>query len=143
MKKIIAVVVVVLAGVCFAQSPRQVEVVAEVALTNQTGETTGTLFTPAQTGVFRVTFMVQCTRGNPLNADGLNPELVWTDDNGGERFVPGTVGDSAAEPPTSFTFVIKDMGGAPIEWGVSPVKPGDDSIYEVYIALERIGPKVQ
>lgn len=141
---VIAVVVVILAGVCFAQSPRQVEVVAEVSLTNQTGTVYGTLYTPPQTGVFRVSFMLQCTKGDPVNGQGLFPSIGWTDDNHDELFSPGgPVLDQRPGAPSSFIVIIKAIAGTPISWSVNPVNKNDTSEYEVYIALERIGPKVQ
>ncbi len=134
--------VVFLAGVCSAQSPRQVEVVAEVSLTNQTGTTNGTLFTAAQTGLFRVSYMIQCTNGDARNGHGLTPTLSWTDDNGSDGFIPGSpINDNVPQRPITYVFVFKDIGGAPIEWQVTTV-PEDKSVYEVYIALERLGPMV-
>jgi hypothetical protein len=135
MKKIIAVVVVMLAGVCFAQSPRQVEVVAEVALTNQTGSTGGTLFIPAQTGRFRVNFMVQCTTG----AQPVGPRLFWTDDHAGEAYSTNV---SCGLPHTSpaAVLIIKAIAGQPIGWAVFGQ---EGQVYDVYLTLERIGPKTQ
>jgi hypothetical protein len=131
----IAVVLVFLEGVCFAQSPseitpREVEVVAEVGpLTNQTGRVSGTVFTPPQTGMFRVSFYVQCIKGDPINGKDLFPEL-------------GPVPDRTGGLPATFSFIIKDNGRQSIEWVVEK-PPVDESVYEVYLALERIGPKVQ
>ena len=135
MKKIIAVVVVILAGVCVAQSPRQVEVVAEVSLTNQTGETGGTLYTPAQTGVFRVNFMVHCINGSAP----IVPRLFWTDDHAGEAYSTNV---SCGLPHTSpaAVLIIKAIAGQPIGWAVFGQ---EGQVYDVYLTLERIGPKTQ
>jgi hypothetical protein len=140
MKKVIAVVVVILAGVCFAESPRHVEVVAEVGLTKQTGTATGTLYTPSETGVFRVNFMTQCTSGG---SGTVEPRLSWVDDNGGE-FYPTSATVPCEDPhtPVSFIFIIKAIAGQPITWTVFGGLQGEN-IFEVYIALEQIGPKVQ
>lgn len=135
-------VVAMLAGVCLAQSPRQVEVVTEASRTNQTGTVTGPLFTPNETGMFRVNFYVQCTKGDPVNGQGLGPMLYWKDDNGREQLFLGSVSDKLAGLPTSYVFIIKASEGQPITWAVNTYPP-DDSEYEVYLALERIGPKVQ
>jgi hypothetical protein len=141
MKKIIAVVVVVLAGVCFAQSPREVEVVAEVSLTNQTSDTGGTLFTPSETGVFRVNLMVQCT-GNQQPQGTLDPEFLWADDNGREGSFLSSIPCGNPSLPATSIFIIKATPALPIFW---EMRAGGraTSTYEVYIALERIGPKVQ
>jgi hypothetical protein len=142
MKRIFAVVAVFLAGTCFAQSARPVEVVAEVSLTNQTGGISGTLFTPAQTGMFRVTMYIQSTGGNPQNGQGIDPQFHWTDDNGLEYQSLPSVNDGGPQAPFSTVFVIKAISGTSITWGTE-MAPSDDSVYEVYLALERIGPKVQ
>jgi hypothetical protein len=138
MKKIIAVVVVILAGVCVAQSPRRVEVVAEVNLTNQTGTTRGTLYTPPQTGVFRVNFMIVCTAGS---GDVL-PGFSWTDDNGGEAYQFNTDYAECGSPhaPMGAVFIIKAIAGTQIDW--EAIWQGGQT-YDVYLALERIGPKGQ
>jgi hypothetical protein len=137
----VAVVALVLTGVCFAQSPRQVEVVAEVSLTHQTGTTSGTLYTPEETGMFRVNFYLQCTKGDPGDFQGLTAYVHWTDDNFPEAFHQN-VGDQEETSPSSWNFIIKDLVGQPITWEVS-ANAQDTSKYEVYIALEHIGPKVQ
>ena len=82
MKKlcVIATVGVILAGVCVAQSPHPVEVVAEVGATNQTGTSGGVLFTPNETGMFRVSLCLQCTQGDAQNGHGLSMTLRWLDD---------------------------------------------------------------
>jgi hypothetical protein len=138
----IAVVVVILAGVCLAQSARQVEVVAEVSLTNQTGLTVGTLFTPNQTGMLRVSFYVQCTKGSGLGHSALSPSLSWTDDTGADSQMFPSVVDIFAGPPATFVFIVRALAGTPITWSVAPTF-NDTSRYQVYIALEHIGPTVQ
>lgn len=64
MRKTILTLVAVMLLVPFGLAQRQVEVVAEVSRVNQTGTQGGTLFTPSETGVFRVNFMIQCTGGD-------------------------------------------------------------------------------
>jgi hypothetical protein len=145
MKKafVITMAVGILAGACLAQSPRLAEVVAEVGLVKQTGTVGGTLYTPNEAGVFRVTFYVQCTMGSEQTGKGLFPILKWRDDVFSETFAPApSIVDSNAGAPTSYIFVIKDIAGKPVTWRVA-TQPGDTSEYEVYIALERIGPVVQ
>jgi len=140
---VIAVVVVILAGVCLAQSARQVEVVAEVSLTNQTGKTGGTLFTPNQTGMFRVSFYLECTEGSQILNTELDPVVLWTDDNGDEFEALPPVQDNSIGPPVSAMFIIKAIAGTPVSWNVQPSRlPKDKSRYEVYLALERIGSTV-
>jgi hypothetical protein len=136
----IAVVALVLAGTCFAESARQVELVAEVSLTNQTGLIAGTLYTPKDTGMFRASLYLQCTEGDPQDVQGITMTLEWTDDVGSERFA-FNIADSEKGAPTSQTFLIKGQAGIPIDWNISV--RGSNAIYEVYLALERIGPKVQ
>jgi hypothetical protein len=138
----IAVVVVILAGTCLAQSARQVEVVAEVSLTNQVGPISGTLYTPEATGMFRVNLYLQCTQGDPLNGQGLSMDLRWYDDVGGGSFTFSISDSQKSGSAASYAFLIKDRGGVPITWDVRAA-PLDAAVYEVYIALERIGPKVQ
>jgi len=138
----IAVIAVVLAGTCFAQSPRQVVVVADVARTNRTGNTGGILFTPTLTGMFRVNFYVQCTSGSGLGGTVLSPNLSWSDDIGTETQVFPGVGDTSSGPPATFVFIVKALAGTPIAWNVEP-SFNDKSRYEVYLALEAIGPTVQ
>lgn len=141
-KSILTLLTVILLG-SISLAQRQVEVVAEVGLTNQTGTMSRTLFTPATSGVFRVNFMIQCTGGDIQNSSALVPTLDWVDGNGPE-FYPGFFGvpDGAPMPPYSFVFIIKAKGGRPIVWGIQE-QPQDTSTYNVYLALERIGPKVQ
>jgi hypothetical protein len=139
----IAVVLVILAGTCLAQSARQVEVVAEVALTNQTGNTGGILFTPNQTGMFRVSFYLQCTKGSEILNTELDPVVLWTDDNGNEFEALPPVQDNSIGPPESAMFIIKAIAGTPVSWNVQPNRLRDKSRYEVYLALEHIGPTVQ
>jgi hypothetical protein len=135
MKRIFVIAaVVILAGVCFGQPTHQVEVVAEVAITNQTGETTGTLYTPAQTGMFRVSFMVQCTTGSPA----VEPRLFWKDDHGIE-FTSTDVSCGNPHLSSAFIVIIKAIAGQPITWVVF----GQAQVYDVYLTLEQIGPKVQ
>jgi hypothetical protein len=138
----ISVAVVILAGLCFAQSVRPVEVVAEASLTNQIqGNQRRFLYTPKETGMFRVTFYVQCIKGDPQNGQGLSPQLYFTDDTGRD-FFSGHAPDNVPQPPTSYIFVIKSIGGSSISWEVAK-QGSDESAYEVYLALERIGPVAQ
>jgi hypothetical protein len=135
----LTVVVLLLASLSFSQ--RQVEVVAEVGLTNQTGTIGGTLYTPQNTGLFRVNFTLQCT-GSGTNPQGLYPVIQFTDDNGPDFDQQlGFADDGQPTAPYSWTNVFKAIAGTPITWQVQ-LLPGDTSPYEVYIALEKIGPKL-
>lgn len=131
-----AFVLIVFALPVLAQ--RQVEVVADVGLTNQVnGISQRTLYTPNQTGMFRVTVYLQCTKGDPQGM-GMNPVVLWTDDNGEETFIPGgPVEDKTPGPGVTFSFVIKDLAGIPIQWEL--VKDDNRAVYEIYLAVERIG----
>lgn len=137
MRKTILTLVAVMLLVPFGLAQRQVEVVAEVSRVNQTGTQGATLFTPSQTGVFRLTVMVQCTRGG--NGNGITPILSWTDDNKGESTRFGQVPNQAAGPPYTFTFVFKAIAQTPINW---VVQTDNSSDYEFYFVLEKLGPRV-
>jgi hypothetical protein len=92
--------------------------------------------------MFRVNYYVQCTKGGNQDQNGLFPSLNWKDDNGYEAFEPPVIPDSHTGPPTSYVLIIKSLGGKPIEWQVT-TEQGDTAVYEVYLALERIGPQGQ
>ena len=142
MKKSILTVLVVVGLGSISLAQRQVEVVAEVGMTNQTGTIGGTLYTPKLTGLFRVNFYLQCT-GFGDNPQGLYPVIQFTDDIGSDFDSQlGFADDGQPTAPRSWIDIIKAKAGTPITWQVQ-VLPGDTSPYEVYIALERMGPKVQ
>lgn len=130
----------VLVAVSFGQRP--IEAVAVVSLTNQTGTTQGTLYTPQETGLFRVTLMLQCTGGPGQQMSDLNPYFTFVDDNGPEFYFPGTGQDGQPLPPQSWSFVIKLIGGNPLIWNVQ-LAANDTSTYETYILLEKIETKTQ
>ncbi len=140
MKKAVSIIFTMCLFASLAIAQRQTEVIAEVALTNQSGTIGGTLYTPVSTELFRVTIMLQCTRGNG-QASQLFPIFTFTDDNGPEFFEFNSVQDGQPYPPITSTGIFKIIGGSPLNWEVQAL-PGDTSEYEVYIVLERIAPKI-
>ena len=116
------------------------EIVAGIRLTGQTGSIGGTLFTPTNTGLFRVNFYVQSTGGDPSTGQGIFPSFNWTDDNGPDYQPLPLVADGGPQQPFSTVFIIKAVAGQPITWATG-LNPTDNSVYEVYFTLERIGPK--
>jgi hypothetical protein len=119
-----------------------IEAIAVVSLTNQTGTTQGTLYTPQETGLFRVTMMLQSTGGPGGQISGLNPYFTFVDDNGPEFYPAGTGQDGQALPPQTWSFVFKLKGGNPLIWNVQ-LAANDTSTYETYIVLEKIGTRMQ
>jgi len=121
-------------------------VVAHGRLTNQTPPTdTTTIFTPAQTGLYRLSVYVTVTK--PVNGGEWNYILSWTDDAGAEEtnnmlsWYGGSTPSHAFATPglvdwPGNTVTFEAVGGVPVTYWV----PGnaDGSMYSLYYTVERL-----
>ena len=112
-----------------------------------------TLFTPSQTGLFRISiYMTEITPGNtPANPWMLS--LSWSDDAGSECCATvlglSTVGTppfayayfspvvGSANPPTGMV-VIEAAAGQPVAYSVDNGAPGTTGTYSIYAVVERM-----
>jgi hypothetical protein len=163
MYKSVSLVVILLAAFAFTSGSRSANaaptgasspvIEATVKLTNQTMPiSSATLFTPASTGLYRVTaYMTQVTPVNQLNIFWyLN--LRWTDDAGAElasvetnHYLMQTLTSGA--PPEAYGFntmspgnssIVEAKAGQPITYSVALSAGTNGGTYSLYLVVERL-----
>jgi hypothetical protein len=126
-------------------------IVAKLTLPNQTAAIpTTVLYTPSQTGLFRVSVYMTTPVANE-SSNYWTLQLGWSDEAGVENM--GTFGldetTSNATPPTAWgavgstglpigPAVIRCIGGQPITYSVSPTAQSDLGSYSLYAIVERL-----
>jgi hypothetical protein len=123
-------------------------ILARVSLTNQTAVIpTTTIFTPAQSGVYRVSTYLAQTANLQTGLGTWYLEFNWTDEAGAEQATPIFVVDRQAAPQAygstqagdlvnNFTF--RAIAGQPVSYSVTDLGSGAAGTYELFIVLERL-----
>jgi hypothetical protein len=106
-----------------------------------------TLFTPAVTGIFRVSVYMAMT--SPVNGTSAwNLGWNWTDHAGAEQTYLATLLDNATPPydfangnglpipPVPFTF--EAVAGQPVSYSVSPPNDPHGGTYDLVLVVERL-----
>ena len=117
-------------------------VVAKVSLTNQTAAIpTTTIFTPAQTGLYRVSVVtVMTTPGTDGNL--WNVMFNWTDDAGAEQTWLAQLFDYSTPPNdypvngyTQNPWTFRANAGTPVQYWVYGAASGT---YDLFLVVERL-----
>jgi hypothetical protein len=121
-------------------------IVAKGKLVNQTAPIPiTTIFTPSQTGLYRLSLYMTTTKRAPLQAWNFN--LFWTDDAGAETdyvliaqggsppYAYGTNPYYGTWPGQVITF--EAVAGTPVNYSVIQTGPGD-SAYSEYYVVEQL-----
>jgi hypothetical protein len=124
-------------------------IVAKGKLVNQTAPIpTTTIFTPYETGLYRMSLYMTTTQRNSSSNQSWNFNLSWTDDAGAETVwlladigagnLPQAYGTNpyyGTWPGQVITF--EAVAGFPVTYSVTQNAP-DDSAYSQYFVVERI-----
>jgi len=122
-------------------------VIAKIALKSAAPVDPTILFTPPQTGVYRISGYMTMITSNINGISGWVPLLNWSDDAGAEQAPLLTALDNRTPPsawalsgtegsPGPFTF--EAVGGVPVTY--SMLQPGDidGGTYELFLVVERL-----
>jgi hypothetical protein len=118
------------------------QIVAKVALTNQSGEIpTKTIFIPPQTGLYRVSPYMAMTSG--LSNGGWNLYFGWTDEGGQENDIlmflsgaPPSFGRDGQQLGTTVGgFTFRAVAGQPVTYYTLGSGSGT---YELFLTVERL-----
>jgi len=126
-------------------------IVAKGKLVNQTAPIpTTSLFTPTQSGLFRLSAYATITTPDPNSSSSWDYSFTWTDDSGlsqggGERVLcacgnDNTPGTFTWQGVASFgtTLIFQAKAGIPVTYTVTQDGPVDASVYAVYYTIERL-----
>ena len=128
-------------------------IVAKGKLVNQTAPIpTTTIFTPSQTGLYRLSVYATITTSDTSSQSNWNVSLFWTDGAGSERvntlllglnntatqFTSGWAYQLGASPAGGAVAVFGVSGGTPITYSVTQQGSPDNSAYSLYYTLERL-----
>lgn len=122
-------------------------IVAKGALPNQTATITTTLYTPTQTGLYRLTVYATITKADPNSQSYWYYNLAWTDDGGSES--EGSIVYQNVIAPRQFIYEglftqggaivpFQAKAGTPITHSMLQGGPPDNSAYSLYYTLERL-----
>lgn len=125
------------------------QIVAKAKLPNQTAPIpTRTIFTPAQTGLYRLSIYATVVKADPSSQSYWYVNPAWTDDSGavsqagGVLFLPGTTAGPFEFDGVALlggdAFVFEAVAGMPITISVTQGGPSDNSSYSLYYTLERL-----
>ena len=118
--------------------PRQVETVAGVQLIDQTGAIPlTTLYTPAQTAMYRVSAYATVTVPGSVQG-GLGLNLQWTDPVRTQLSFIGGFCASKVGCSVSTTFVVYATANQPIAFDVTEKGIEVSPTYNVYVSVERL-----
>lgn len=150
--KTLVVAVLLLPTFVLAQShktPTSPLVVAKGKLLNQTANIpTTTIFTPPQSGLYRLSVYGTLTTAGAVNASSnwlYTPS--WTDDSGVLTNAADILfSNNGAQGPFVWsqvnsigaTILLEAKGGTAITYSVTQDGPPDGSVYSLYYALERL-----
>lgn len=151
MRRIVCLLVAVMLGsVCFGQTTKDAmqnpgfpRVVAALNLLDQTNAVGPvTLYTPTESGVFRISGTMVCTISNGKSNTYWNTRVTWANENGHNnptRFADVatyTIGSSL--PSSGSPFVFNANGGSAINITTSRTFDTSGSQYNAYIILEQL-----
>ena len=124
-------------------------IVAKGKLLNQTAPiTTTTIFTPTQTGVYRLSVYATLTQTGLNSQSAWSYNLGWTDDAGTQSEgallycygsnAPGQFSYENFFPQGGVVLPFEAKAGMPVTYAVSQIGPPDNSAYSLYYTLERL-----
>jgi hypothetical protein len=132
-------------------SPVSPTIVAKGKLVNQAAPIpTTTLFTPSQSGLFRLSAYATITTAAPNYGSFWEYNFTWTDDSGiiaggGNSVLFAGSGNSVLGPfvwngVAGFgpTVVFEAKAGIPVTYNVTLLGPSDGSAYSLYYTVERL-----
>jgi hypothetical protein len=130
-------------------------IVAKGKLVNQSTIPTTTIFTPIQSGFYRLSVYMTIT--SPVtNASQWSYNLNWSDDAGAEQaqaplfafgyqtpgVYPGAYGTtpviSIGNPGPGAVLTFQAVAGSPVTYSVSGGIPADGSLFSLYYVVERL-----
>ncbi len=125
-------------------------IVAKGKLVNQTAPIPmTTIFTPNQTGLYRISVYVTLTKSDPSSQSFWNYYVQWTDDAGTEdgylfyeygnltgQFYNASY--SSGQPLGGISLPFEAQAGQPISYFATQNGPADNSAYSLYYTLERL-----
>ena len=122
-------------------------IVAKGKLVNQTAPIpTTTIFTPKETGLYRLTVYATVTKADPNSQSSWSYLPGWTDD-AGEAFGSNLL-LQGGNTPGSFLFEgfwqlgaglpLEAKAGTAITYAMTQSGPPDNSAYSLYYTLERL-----
>jgi hypothetical protein len=113
------------------------------------GHKTVTIFTPTQTGLYRLSVYATISKADPTSNSYWLLDLQWTDDGGSQQWEGGQL--LYANSNAAFPFVVpwgSTLGGMsmplelkagqPITYDVTQQESLDNSAYSLYYTLERL-----
>jgi hypothetical protein len=124
-------------------------IVARGKLLNRSGAIpTTTIFTPAQTGLYRLSVYATVTQSDPNNGGSYGYSVNWTDDAGSEQGTGGAVllwsansvpPNAGAENPAGWqgnVLLFEAVAGTPVTHSLTGGP--DNSLYSLYYTIERL-----
>jgi hypothetical protein len=127
--------------------PDYPQVVAKGKLLNQNAPiATTTIYTPTQTGLYRLSIYATLTTANPSSDGWWDYTLGWTDDSGAQSIdqflyqnsnTPGPFEYLASYPSGGGTQPFEAKAGTPITYSLAQPNGPDGSVYSLYYILER------
>jgi hypothetical protein len=124
-------------------------IVAKGKLLNQTTTIpTTTIFTPTQTGLYRLSVYATVTKADSYSSSAWQYNFSFSDDAGPETTPTSLLwgyGDALGQflylgeslvGGTAYTFEAKV--GTPVNYSVTQYGPADNSVYSVYYAIEKL-----
>jgi hypothetical protein len=121
------------------------EIVAKGKLLNQTAPIpTTAIFTPTQSGLYRLSFYGSITTADPGSISYYYLNIFWTDVSAAPQIYGGIMTSANGTlgwwengfPPSPVTF--QAIAGAPISFSVGQANGPDSAVYALYYTLERI-----
>jgi len=106
-----------------------------------------TIFTPTQTGLYRLSIYATVVKPDPSSQSSWNVDVSWTDDAGpqGQTVLYGLDFLASAfypdNAPTGLggpAMVVEARAGQPIAYSVTQPEGPDNSAYSLYYTLERL-----
>lgn len=125
-------------------------IVAKRRLVNQTAPIPATtIFTPTQSGLYRLSMYATVTQANPATNDNWYTHIYWSDDAGAEESngagyilswnsgntPPSAWAASTGDQP-GLVITFEAVAGMPISYAVTGV--ADGSAFSLYYVVERI-----
>jgi hypothetical protein len=160
MYKTLTVAALLLAAFAFTSGSRSADaspvtaisppIVARGKVLNQTAPIpTTTIFTPTQSGLYRLSVYGTITQGSGAGTSFWIYSPAWIDDSGLLQNSANGILESNNDGAGSFlltnsgfslgaTITLEAKAGTPITYSVTQVGPPDNSAYSLYYTLERL-----
>jgi len=136
------------AGASASTSYASPQIIARVKLPNQNAPIpTTTIYTPTQTGLYRLSVYATMTRSDPNSQSTWFYSMAWTDDGGAESENEilyqngegrGQFNYNGLYTQGGWTMPFEAEAGTPITYNVSQEGAPDNSAYTLYYTLERL-----